>query len=449
MANVIKLRKGLNIHLKGTAAETKRVVGACTEYVVRPGTFEGVVPKLVIHEGDRVEVGDALFVDKNRPEVRFASPVSGTVKTVERGERRKILGIKLQADEVQAFHDFGKRDVTSLSAAEVKNALLEAGLFGYVYQLPYAVSADPQTTPKAIFVSALRDMPLAGNFEYELQGNERDFQTGLTALSKMANTYLGIGKNQKADALVNAKDVEVTVFDGPCPAGNVGVQVNHISPVNKGEVVWTVDPTFVIFFGRLFNTGKVNLLRTIALGGSAMASPMYVDALIGTPFSVVLKDALVRQEDVRLINGNPLTGTKSSLEDCVGVKTSEITAIPEGADANEMFGWIMPRTNQFSTSRSYFSWLMGKKEYDLDARVKGGERHIIMSGEYDSVLPMDIYGEFLIKAIIAGDIDKMEQLGIYEVSPEDFALAEFVDSSKLELQRIVRQGLNMLRKENA
>ena len=449
MANVIKLRKGLNIHLKGTAAQTKRVVGACTEYVVRPDTFEGVVPKLVVHEGDRVDVGDALFVDKNFPEVKFASPVSGTVKAVERGERRKILGIRLQADEVQKYHDFGRCDVSSLSADGVKNALLEAGLFGYIYQLPYAVSTNPQTMPKAIFVSALRDMPLANNFEYELQGNERDFQTGLTALSKMATTHLGIGKSQKADALVNAKDVEVTLFDGPCPAGNVGVQVNHISPVNKGEVVWTVDPTFVIFFGRLFNTGKVNLLRTIALGGSAMASPMYVDALIGTPFSVILKDALTRQEDLRLINGNPLTGTKSCLEDSVGVRTSEITAIPEGADANEMFGWIMPRTNQFSTSRSYFSWLMGKKEYDLDARVKGGERHIIMSGEYDSVLPMDIYGEFLIKAIIVGDIDKMEQLGIYEVSPEDFALAEFVDSSKLELQRIVRQGLNMLRKENA
>ena len=449
MANVIKLRKGLNIHLKGTAAQTKRVVGACTEYVVRPDTFEGVVPKLVVHEGDRVEVGDALFVDKNFPEVRFASPVSGTVKAVDRGERRKILGIRLQADEVQKYHDFGRRDVSTLSADEVKSALLEAGLFGYIYQLPYAVSTNPQAMPKAIFVSALRDMPLANNFEYELQGNERDFQTGLTALSKMATTHLGIGKNQKADALANAKDVEVTVFDGPCPAGNVGVQVNHISPVNKGEVVWTVDPTFVIFFGRLFNTGKVNLLRTIALGGSAMATPMYVDALIGTPFSVILKDALTRQEDLRLINGNPLTGTKSCLEDSVGVRTSEITAIPEGADANEMFGWIMPRTNQFSTSRSYFSWLMGKKEYDLDARVKGGERHIIMSGEYDSVLPMDIYGEFLIKAIIVGDIDKMEQLGIYEVSPEDFALAEFVDSSKLELQRIVRQGLNMLRKENA
>ncbi len=449
MANVIKLRKGLNIHLKGKAAETKRVLGSCTEYVVRPDTFEGVVPKLVVHEGDRVDVGDALFVDKNCPEVRFASPVSGTVKAVERGERRKIIGIRLQADDVQKYHDFGQRDVTKLSADEVKNALLEAGLFGYVYQLPYAVSANPQTKPKGIFVSALRDMPLSGNFEYELQGNERDFQTGLTALSKMGTTYLGIGKNQTADALVKAKDVEVTVFDGPCPAGNVGVQVNHIAPVNKGEVVWTVDPTFVIFFGRLFNTGKVNLLRTIALGGSAMASPMYVEALIGAPFSAVLKGALARQEDVRLINGNPLTGTKSSLDDSVGVKTSEITAIPEGAHANEMFGWIMPRTGQFSTSRSYFSWLMGKKEYDLDARVKGGERHMIMSGEYDKVLPMDIYGEFLIKAIIAGDIDKMEQLGIYEVSPEDFALAEFVDSSKLELQRIVRQGLNMLRKENA
>ena len=184
MANVIKLRKGLNIHLKGTAAQTKRVVGACTEYVVRPDTFEGVVPKLVVHEGDRVEVGDALFVDKNFPEVRFASPVSGTVKAVDRGERRKILGIRLQADEVQKYHDFGRRDVSTFSADEVKSALLEAGLFGYIYQLPYAVSTNPQTMPKAIFVSALRDMPLANNFEYELQGNERDSQMGGSHLRK-------------------------------------------------------------------------------------------------------------------------------------------------------------------------------------------------------------------------------------------------------------------------
>ena len=202
-------------------------------------------------------------------------------------------------------------------------------------------------------------------------------------------------------------------------------------------MVWTVDPTFVIFFGRLFNTGHVDLRRTIALGGSEMREPAYVEALMGMPLSLIVDGALKRKEGVRIINGNPLTGTIARPEDGVGVKTSAITAIPEGADADEMLGWILPRIDQFSTSRSYFSWLMGKREYRLDARVKGGQRHIIMSGE------------FLIKAIIAGDIDKMEQLGIYEVSPEDFALAEFVDSSKLELQRIVRQGLDMLRKENA
>lgn len=449
MANVIKLRKGYNIHLKGKAAETKRSVGQSAEYMLCPDTFVGVIPKLLVHEGDHVDAGEALFVDKRYPEVRFASPVSGTVSNVVRGDRRKILGIKIKADKEQQFYDFGKKDAASLLGDEVTSALLEAGLFGYIYQLPYAVSASPQQKPKAIFVSALRDMPLAGNFEFELQGNEADFQTGLTVLSKIAKTYLGVGKSQKADALLKAQDVEITIFDGPCPAGNVGVQVNHLSPVNKGETVWTVDPTFVLFFGRLFNTGKVNLKRTIAIGGSAISTPEYVEALMGTPFADILKDAFKRQEGIRLINGNPLTGIKSSLEDSVGVKTSEITAIPEGDHADEMLGWILPRTNQLSTSHSYFSWLLGKKEYDLDARIKGGERHIIMSGEYDKVLPMDIYGEFLIKAIIAGDIDKMEQLGIYEVSPEDFAVAEFVDSSKLELQRIVREGLDMLRKENA
>ena len=242
----------------------------------------------------------------------------------------------------------------------------------------------------------------------------------------------------------------MTVFDGACPAGNVGVQVNNIAPVNKGEVVWTVDPTAVIFFGRLFNTGKVDLRRLVAVAGSEITAPAYTEALVGQPISTLVEGKLAKTEHVRLINGNPLTGRKCTAADFVGGHTSEITAIPEGDDVDEMLGWILPRTNDFSVSRSYFSWLFGKKkEYDLDARVKGGERHMIMSGEYDKVLPMDIYGEYLIKAIIAGDIDRMEQLGIYEVAPEDFALAEFVDSSKLELQHIVRQGLDMLRKENA
>ncbi|MBQ7472099.1 MAG: Na(+)-translocating NADH-quinone reductase subunit A [Prevotella sp.] len=450
MTNVIKLRKGLDIHLQGRAEEKKVSVAKCEEYALVPSAFTGVTPKVVVREGDKVQAGDALFVDKNHPEVLFASPVSGVVTAVERGERRKVLCVKVKADDKQQFVDFGTSDVTSLKGEQVKAALLKAGLFGYINQLPYAVVANPSDAPKAIFVSALRDMPLAGDFEFELKGQEKDFQTGLTALSKMAKTYLGVGAQQSSAALLQAKDVEVNVFDGPCPAGNVGVQVNHLDPVNKGEVVWTVDPTAVIFFGRLFNTGKVNLTRTIAVAGSEIAAPAYVDALVGTPLAAIPQvDALGEAESVRLINGNPLTGVQTTKAGYVGGHTSEITAIPEGDHADEIFGWIMPRFKQFSVSRSYFSWLCGKKEYALDARVKGGERHMIMSGEYDRVLPMDIYGEYLIKAIIAGDIDKQEQLGIYEVSPEDFALAEFVDSSKLELQKIVREGLDILRKENA
>ncbi len=449
MANVIKLRKGLNINLKGKADETIKSVGTCEEYSLIPGAFTGVVPKVVVHEGDRVKAGDVLFVNKSFPEVKFSSPVSGIVTAVERGDRRRVLGVKVKADETQEYREFGVRNVNELTGKDVVDALLDAGLFGYIYQLPYAISTRPDVLPKAIFVSALRDMPLAGNFSFELKGNENDFQTGLTALSKVANVYLGVGTHQTESALMGARDVTVNVFDGKCPAGNVSVQVSHVAPVNKGEVVWTVDPTFVIFFGRLFNTGRVQLQRTIAVAGSEVESPSYVQALIGTSFAALLKGQVKNADTARIINGNPLTGTLSGMTDYVGTKTSEITVIPEGNDADEMFGWIMPRFNQFSASRSYFSWLLGNKEYVLDARIKGGERHLIMSGEYDKVLPMDIYGEYLIKAIIAGDIDKMEQLGIYEVSPADFALAEFVDSSKLELQRIVREGLDMLCKENS
>ena len=451
MANVFKLRKGLDINLKGKAAEEKVSLGASEEYALVPDDFTGMVPKVVVREGDVVRAGDALFVDKRYPEIGFASPVSGSVSAIVRGDRRKVLHVKVKADAQQRYADFGKKkEVGSMSGEDVKNALLEAGLFGYIDQLPYAVSTNPQTAPKAIFVSALRDKPLAGDFEFELKGNEHDFQTGLTALSKIAKTYLGIGARQSAEALTSARNVEINIFDGPCPAGNVGGQINHLSPVNKGEIVWTVEPTAVIFFGRLLNEGRVDLRRTVAVGGSKIVAPIYVETLVGTPLSAILKDRLYAEKHVRIINGNPLTGKRDTLNGFLGAHTSEITALPEGDDADEFLGWILPRTNQFSMSRSYFSWLQKKtKKYDLDARIKGGERHMIMSGEYDSVLPMDIYGEFLIKAIIAQDIDKMEQLGIYEVAPEDFALAEFVDSSKLELQRIVREGLNMLRKENA
>jgi Na+-transporting NADH:ubiquinone oxidoreductase subunit A len=402
---------------------------------------------VVVKEGDVVKAGDALFVNKLYPEVRFASPVSGKVCEVVRGERRKVLCVKVQADAEQQFVDYGTKDVAKMNGQQVVDALLEAGIFGYINQLPYAVSTNPSVMPKAVFVSALRDKPLAGNFEFEVKGEEANFQTGLTALSKIAKTYLGCGVHSSFE---NYKDVEVNVFDGKCPAGNVGVQVNNIDPVNKGEVVWTIgDPTVVLFIGRLFNTGKVDLRRRVALCGSEVKDPAYVDMLVGEELSTLLSNSYDADHSVRIINGNVLTGRPTTKEGFLGAHTSEITVIPEGEDADEMLGWIMPRFKQFSVSRSYFSWLCGKKDYALDARIKGGERHIIMSGEYDKVLPMDIYGEYLIKAIIAGDIDRQEQLGIYEVSPEDFALAEFVDSSKLELQRIVREGLNILRKENA
>ena len=447
MANVIKLRKGLNIHLQGEAAETKLSLKSNGKYALVPDDFEGVTPKVVVKEGDVVKAGDALFVNKQYPEVRFASPVSGKVTAVERGERRKVLCVKVEADKEQVYVDYGKKEAAKMDGKAVIDALLEAGIFGYINQLPYAVSTNPTTLPKAIFVSALRDKPLACSFEMEVKGQEQDFQTGLTALSKIAKVYLGVGPDS---ALLNVKDAEVTVFDGPCPAGNVGVQVNHLNPANKGEVVWTIgDPTVVLFIGRLFNTGKVDLRRLVALCGSEVKTPCHVEMLVGEELGTLLSNSYDSNHHVRVINGNVLTGYLTSKEGFLGAHSSEITVIPEGDDADEFAGWIMPRLKQFSVNRSYFSWLQGKKRYALDARIKGGERHMIMSGEYDRVLPMDIYGEYLIKAIITGDIDKMEQLGIYEVSPEDFALAEFVDSSKLELQRIVREGLNNLRKENA
>jgi len=453
MTKIVKLHRGLDIRLAGVAKKEKIAIKSGNVYALQPDDFEGVKPKVVVKEGDKVKAGDALFVNKAYPEVKFASPVSGTVTLIERGERRKVLSVQVEVDAKQEYVDFGKKDVSKLSADDVKASLLEAGLFGYINQLPYAISTNPTTAPKAIFVSALRDMPLAGDFEFEVKGQETDFQTGLEALSKIAKVYVGVGKDSQLVPVNVNVPVEYVVFSGKCPAGNVGVQVNHLDPVNKGEVVWTVDPTAVLFFGRLFNTGKVNLTRTLALAGSEVENPAYFDALVGS--QVILNELVEADKTLRIIAGNPLTGKpqlstlNSQLSTIIGAHQSEITVIPEGDHADEIFGWIMPRFKQFSVSRSYFSWLFPKKDgYVLDARIKGGERHMIMSGEYDKVLPMDIYGEFLIKAIIAQDIDKMEALGIYEVSPEDFALAEFVDSSKLELQKIVREGLNMLRKEN-
>lgn len=448
MANLIKLRKGLDINLKGKAAAEVVAVKEPGFYALVPDDFTGVTPKVVVKEQEYVMAGGSLFIDKNHPEVKFVSPVSGVVTSVERGARRKVMSITVQAAEEQDYQEFGKKNVAGMDGAAVKAALLDSGMFAFMRQRPYDVIADPTVAPRAIFVSAFDSNPLAPDFEFVLKGEEANFQTGLDALAKMAKTYLSISVNQKSAALTQAKNVTVTVFDGPHPAGNVGVQINHIAPVNKGETVWTIDPQAVIFIGRLFNTGRVDLTRTVAVTGSEVKKPAYCKLKVGAMLTDVFAGNVTEGKELRYISGNVLTGKKIPANGFLGAFHSQVTVIPEGSDVHEMLGWIMPRFNEFSTSHSYFSWLMGKKkEYVLDARVKGGERHMIMSNEYDKVLPMDILPEYLIKAIIAGDIDRMEQLGIYEVAPEDFAICEFVCSSKMELQRIVREGLDMLRRE--
>ena len=447
MANLIKLRKGLDINLKGKAAAEVVAVKEPGFYALCPDDFTGVTPKVVVKEQEYVMAGGPLFIDKNHPEVQFVSPVSGVVTSVERGARRKVLSITVEAAQEQDYEEFGKEDVSKMDAVSVKAALLKSGMFAFIKQRPYDIVADPTVAPRAIFVSAFDTNPLAPDFELALKGEEANFQTGLDALAKIAKTYLSISVNQKAAALTQAKNVTLTVFDGPHPAGNVGVQINNIAPINKGETVWTIDPQAVIFIGRLFNTGHVDLTRLVAVTGSEVKKPSYCKLKVGALLTNVFAGNVSTDKNLRYISGNVLTGKQITANGFLGAFHSQVTVIPEGDDVHEMLGWIMPRFDQFSPSHSYFSWLMGKKEYTLDARVKGGERHMIMSNEYDRVLPMDIMPEYLIKAIIAGDIDRMEALGIYEVAPEDFALCEFVCSSKMELQRIVREGLDMLRRE--
>lgn len=443
MAKVIKLRKGLDVNLKGKAALETLQVACPGEYALVPDDFTGVKPKVVVKEGDSVKAGDALFVDKLHPEVKFVSPVSGTVSQVERGDRRKLLSIRVQADKEQVAREF---DVNG----NVKELLLESGMFAFFRSRPYDVVANPDDQPKAIFVTAFNSMPLSQDFDYVLKGQEKEFQAGISALSKLAKVELGVSVKQTNDALKNAKDCNVTLYDGPAPAGNVGVQINQISPINKGEVVWTLSGEEVIFIGRLMTTGKVDLTRTIALAGSEVQTPKYFKVKVGQQLTTLLNGQLDQSKSLRIINGNVMTGFKTCKEGYLAAHATEVNVIPEGNDVDEFMGWINPlRTKEFSTSRSYWSWLCPKKEYALDARVKGSERHMIVGGEYDKVFPMDIYAGYLVKAIITGDIDRQEALGIYEVAPEDFAIAEFIDSSKLELQRIVREGLDILRRENA
>ncbi|MBP5134704.1 MAG: Na(+)-translocating NADH-quinone reductase subunit A [Paludibacteraceae bacterium] len=441
--NQVKLKRGLDIKLKGCAERKVVDAASCEVVALVPDDFYGIVPKLLVREGDAVKIGTPVFYDKNHPEVKVVSPVCGEVKAVNRGERRKIMSVEiaLSGEQNQEEIDAPKEDVFKI--------LLETGLFAFFKQRPYDIVADPNAMPKAIFISAFDSAPLAPDYDFVLADEKAYFQKGVDELAKLSEVYVGVRANSIFADVQNAK---VTAFDGPHPAGNVGVQINHLNPINKGEVVWVVNPADVAIIGKYFATGKLDFTRIVALAGSEVKNPCYVRAMLGAPISAVVNGNVNKDRTLRYINGNPLSGVQTAENAYLSAVAHQVTVIPEGDDVNEMLGWIAPRFSQFSVSRSYFSWLRNlfcKQGYTLDARVKGGERHMIMSGEYDSVLPMDILPEYLIKAIIAWDIDKMEALGIYEVAPEDFALCEFVDSSKLELQHIVRKGLDDLREEMA
>ena len=420
MANVIKIKKGLDINLKGKASEVLLTGGKSNSYAIIPDHFNGVFPKVVAKVGDKVKAGSVLIIDKNRPEIKFVSPVSGEVTAVNRGEKRKLLSIVVTPDAQNEYEEFGKKNVASLNAEAIKESILQAGIWPFIKQRPYDIVASPSDSPRDIFVSSFYSAPLAPNFDFILKGQETDFQTGLDALAKLTSgkVYLGVRKGSS----VVAKNVEVIEVEGPHPAGNVGVQINNVKPVNKGEVVWTVLPADVILIGRLFNKGIADFTRLVALTGSETTERGYVKAIAGCTIDSIVGNKILSNNHVRIISGNVLVGTKVSKSDYLGAYDSQITVIPEGDDNDEFFGWATLGLNKFSTSHTYFTWLLGgkNKEYVIDARIRGGKRAMIMSNEYDKVFPMDILPEYLLKAIIAFDIDKMENLGIYEVAPEDF-----------------------------
>jgi NADH:ubiquinone oxidoreductase, Na(+)-translocating, A subunit len=449
MPNIITIKKGLTLNLKGKAEERQLPAAALgSSYAVVPDDYIGLIPKVIVHPGDRVLAGDTLMYHKASPELRLTSPVSGEVIAVNRGAKRKVLSVEVRPDATTEYKTFATQGVEKMQRAEVLALLLESGMFSFFKQRPYDRLANPLTEPRDIFVTANFTAPLAPKFEYLVRGREDELQLALTALTKLTSgkVYIGVGAGQ----LTGLAGVERVEVRGPHPAGLVGVLINHTAPINKEETVWTLKASDLLVIGRFLKTGKVDFSRTIALTGSEAKETGYLEVLPGARFDEVLAGRLGKGErHERIIEGDVFTGVKVDEEhDRIGYGIDQITIIPEGDEVHEVFGWALPRLNEYSRSRSYFSWLMPKsKEYVLDARIKGGRRAMIMSGEYDRVFPMDIYPEFLLKSIIAFNINDMEARGIYEVAPEDFSVCEFVDTSKIPLQQIVRQGLDELYKE--
>lgn len=451
MAQLIKTKRGLDIQIGGKAENTISGLKISEVVAVIPDHYHGITPKVVVKDGDVVNAGTPLFYNKAIESMKFVSPVSGKVLAVNRGERRKVLSITIQRDEKTTYQEFSPKAVSQLSGDEIKSLLLATGLWVYVKQRPYDVIANPAVAPKAVFVSAFDSAPLAPDYEYVMASEMKEFQAGIDALAKMAGVNVNLGVKPGNTIFTSVQNADITVFDGPHPAGNVGVQINKVNPVNKSEVVWTVGAEDVLFIGRLFTKGIVDLTRTLAITGPEVVKPQYIQTVAGSSVAPLLKGNVTMGVEHRVISGNVLSGLQIPANGNIDPYATQISVIKEGKDNHELVGWAMPRFNKFSASRLYFSSILqkvfGKKDFEYDARVLGGKRAIIMSGEYDKVLPMDILPEFLFKAMMTGNIDKMEALGAYEIAPEDVALCEFVCTSKLPLQQIVRESLDNMRKE--
>ncbi|WP_299012118.1 Na(+)-translocating NADH-quinone reductase subunit A [uncultured Polaribacter sp.] len=447
MSKDIRIKKGLDIKLVGVAEKTTTAISQSSVYAVKPEDFHGIIPKLIAKEGAEVKAGDTLFYDKSNEAVLFSSPVSGKVVEVIRGARRKVLAVKIAADATQSYKDFGTKDANNMSAEEVKNHLLASGCWPFVKQRPFDVVANPDQAPKAIFVSAYASAPLAADLDFTLAGKEEELQAAVTAISKLTQgkVHVSVGKNSNSP-FANLKDIQLHKVSGPHPSGNVGTQIAQIDPINKGEVVWTLSAQDLVVIGEMLLTGRLNLERTVALTGSKFATPQYVTAIAGANVADLVKGNL-NSDNTRVISGNVLSGTEIKEDDFLGYYDNQITAIPEGDDY-EFFGWNKPVFDKVSTSRALtFSWLTPNKKYDLNTNTNGEHRAFVVTGSYEQVFPLDIYPMQLLKAFMYKDLDEMEALGGYEVAPEDFALTEFICVSKQPHQKIIREGLDLMREE--
>ena len=449
MSNNIYLKKGLDLPISGVAAQNTKKVIVPDVVAVKPTDFRGLVPKLLVREGDKVLAGTPILADKMSQNILFASPVSGTVAEVVRGEKRKLLEVRIKADEKQEYVDYGVKKVAEMSAEQIKTALLEAGLWPAITQRPYGIVANPEVKPKAIFVSAFTTAPLAANPEYVLREDLEHIQTAVNALGKLTDGGVHFSLNSENYSGTPFHKVENVIqhtFTGKHPAGNVGVQIHHISPIKKGETVWTVSLLMLAAIGKLFNTGKYDLRRKIAVTGPMVENPAYVDGYPGISMRDV-KEFYGSSENLRFVSGDVLTGTNVGADGFLGFFDNQITILEEG-NRYEFFGWAKPvRSSQFSASRTYFSWLTPKKKYDMDTNLHGGPRAFVVNDTYSKVLPMDLYPVHLLKACLANNIDDMERLGIYEVLEEDLALCEYVCPSKIYIQQIITDGIALMLKE--